>query len=130
MKTLAPHIERERLAHHAALLSLYNGEKPTTGLNLWRQLCRVERLASDAATAQCNGTDYNGQPFREEKEWDEFDFFIHAKVRKIMGGNVVGFFFNKDPRGYALKIDPDNGRIPAGMHQDWGKNGILAAQID
>lgn len=130
MKTLAPHVESSRIAHHNALLSLYRLNKPTTGLAIWRKLCRIERDAHNATTAQCNGAGYNGQPFREEEEWEAFKRQIRSKVLNIFGTVPQGFFVNGDARGYALKIDPDNGTVPAGMHADWGQNGILAAQIE
>ncbi len=139
MKTKADTIAAERARHHAALARL--GEtcgmkQPVDGLKLWRALRKIERDASNAATAQCNGAAYGGQPFREEDEWDTFCAGIRKRVERVFGGCLPdGFRFNQDPRGYALKIrGPEAGKpgafIPAGMVTDWGGNGILAPEIN
>ncbi len=139
MKTKADTIAAERARHHAALARLGEtcGMKPPVdGLKLWRALRKIERDASNAATAQCNGTTYSGQPYREEDAWDKFTVGILARVSKAFGGKPPeGFRFNQDPRGYALKIrGPEAGKpgafIPAGMVTDWGGNGILAPEIN
>jgi len=139
-------IAAERARHHAALARL--GEtcgmkQPVDGLKLWRALRKIERDASNAATAQCNGAAYGGQPFRQDdedapggSEWDTFCAGILARVSRAFGGKPPeGFRFNQDPRGYALKIrGPEAGKpgafIPAGMVTDWGGNGILATEIN
>lgn len=123
-------LEQARARHHNALLTLYKGTKPTSGLALWRKLVKLERIASDAATAQCNGTSYSGQPFRNELEWSAFRAFVKLHVRDIFGALPDGFLFNSDPRGYALKLDPENCTVPEGMEKDCGGYGCLAAQIN
>lgn len=149
---------RARTMHYAALEVLAPGQP---GIVTWRKLAKIERIAHDAATAQCNGADYGTQPFRpghlpdgsegteaNPTPWDKFTDEIYAKVAKVFGGKApAGFRFNQDPRGYALKIDPDKAEreakgstkakaaarakaIPAGMVTDWGGYGCLAATID
>lgn len=127
--TKATRIAAQRIAHHKALESLVPG---AAGLALWRKLRRIENKAHAAATAQCNGAEYGGQPFREEGEWEDFCTRLTGEVAKACGGDPpAGFFFNTDPRGYALKIDKDKGgRIPAGLVTDWGGYGCLAAEIN
>lgn len=44
-----------------------------------------------------------------------------------MGTIPEGFFWNLDPRGYALKIDPEKGGV-VGLMTDWGGYGILAPE--
>lgn len=141
----AVRLEYWRNAHHEALLSLYTGRKPTTGLKLWRKLCVLERLAHSAAAASCNGEsiriywpkfgtylplpgeyDFN----RDENAWDHLSTVVKDCVRNILGNVPNGFFVNGDARGYALKLDPDSCLIPEGMHTDMGRNGILAAEIN
>jgi hypothetical protein len=132
-----------RLRHHKALATLYKGKRPIQDLSLWRKLRRLECEAHSAATAQCNGTVFNGQPFRPDylpdgsegtpdnpTPWEAYAETVRARVAKILGEIPAGFFLNQDPRGYALKLDPDRGPIPDGMRTDWGGNGILAAEID
>lgn len=142
MKTIADKelLQRERVAHHRALETLRADTCTKSGIQLWRKLCEIERLAHAGATACCNGEnirlswplfglrDYD---FRsDEKAWDNLCEVATDCVRNIFRCVPDGFFVNGDARGYALKIDPDTALIPAGMHKDWGGNGILAARID
>jgi hypothetical protein len=144
------HILARRAAHFAALEALTlpdaKGRKPS-GLSTWRKLRAVENDAHDAATAQCNGEPYGGQPFRHEDDdapEDEYSRFldsIRARVVKILQRHDLppGFFINQDPRGYALKIrtprsdphrTPDEVTDCPGLETDWGGYGILAATIE
>jgi hypothetical protein len=135
-------LDTRRRAHHAALSSLHasplkDGEThETRGLKMWRKLRRIEAVAHDAATAQCNGEAYNGQPFRSETDgdygtWDSFVDSIRAQVAAVFGGYEppLGFFLNGDPRGMALCLDSERVTIPEGMQTNWGGDGILAADI-
>jgi len=135
MKTTAPTkaekaewLARRRAAHHKALESLATNGKP--GLTLWRALRRLESITHAATTAQCNGASYGGQPYRSDTEWAAFKGRTIATVKALFGTLPKGFFINGDPRGYALKIDPDKGTVPQGMHTDMGRYGILAAEIN
>ena len=118
-------ITRRRVAHHAALETLRAPGVTTPGLALWRKLRRIESAASLVVLNYANGT---GGVDTEN---------IHAKlepfrksVRALFGHTPKGFFVNTDPRGYALKIDPEKGTVPQGMSTDWGRYGILAAEIN
>lgn len=140
-------IDARRKAHNRALSTLNiallkKGEDhETRGLKMWRKLRRIEVVAHDAATAQCNGDSYNGQPFRlnygpdgeecENSQWEQFVDSIRADVAAVFGGKLPdGFRYNQDPRGYALKLDFDKTTIPQGMETDWGGYGLLAAEIN
>lgn len=139
-------IDNQRKAHHRALASLHAApmwnDPEKLGLAMWRKLRRIEAVAHDATTAQCNGAAYNGQPFRPDYDvetgdeadvttWSQFKDSICADVAKVFGGKLPeGFFINGDARGAALKLDPDKCTVPEGMVTDWGKNGLLAAVID
>ena len=144
MKT-ASHVTEARNRHHAALASLYLATtgKPFTGepVQLWRKLAHIERDANNAATAQCNGAPYGGQPYRADDDdtpgggytaYEAFCDSIRSRVAKVFGGTLpAGFKLNHDPRGYSLKLDKDKGAtIPAGLCTDWGGYGILAPVID
>lgn len=129
-------IEAERQRHNSALKELADSITPKnklSGLQLWRRLRRLEVRAHNAATAQCNGESYGGQPYRDEAEWEAFKDGIRADVAKVFGGNLPPrFFINGDPRGYALKLDGGDGTKPAtsfALVQDWGRNQILAPDI-
>lgn len=121
MKT-PDHIARLRTNHHAALEKLFPG---APGLDTWRRLRRIETRANSAACAACNG-----QPGMDA--WPAERDRARRAVAKLRpdGKPPRGFFINGDPRGYALKIDPDVRKLPAGMHKDWGGYGILAPEID
>lgn len=122
MKTVSEHVERFRALHHKALESLNKG-KPQSGLQLWRKLRRIESEASSFAVAMCNTG-------RSDEQVEAMDERIRGRIERTLGKLPVGFFFNKDPRGYALKIDNEVAEIPAGMHKDWGGYGILAPEIN
>ena len=107
--------------HLRALASLSNGRRSPE--SILRRLRRLENRANAAATAQCNGSSYGGQPYRDEAAWERFIASVTAGVGRILGAVPRGFFVNGDPRGYALKI---KGKLPEGMHTDWGGYGILA----
>ena len=107
--------------HIRALASISNGRRPPE--SILRCLRRLENRANAAATAQCNGELYRGQPYRDEAAWERFIAHTTAEVGRILGYVPRGLFVNSDPRGYSLKIE---GEIPEGMHTDWGGYGILA----
>jgi len=143
MKTLEKktRINARRAAHHAALETLRAPGCETPGALLWKRLRLIEARARDAATAQCNGEAYGTQPFRPDwhedgtegpaarpTEWEAYETATRAEVAAAFGGILpAGFMFNQDARGYALKLRP--GTVPPGMSTDWGRNGILAADI-
>ena len=139
-----------RLAQCAALETLWTGapERNPGGAAIFRRLRRIELRAHRAATAQCNGAAYQGQPFRPDylpdgsegtaespTPWETFCTSVAVAVARALGGSLPdGFRLNADPRGYALKIrGPEAGRpgafIPSGMVTDWGSNGILAPEL-
>jgi len=135
-------LDARRKAHHCAISMLHDTLLPTQeehekrGLAMWRKLRRIEAMAHDATTAQCNGESYGSQPYREDDETgnsplDVFFDGIRSDVAKVFGGTLpVGFMINHDPRGYALKLDSDKTTIPHGLTTDWGGYGILAADIN
>jgi hypothetical protein len=87
----------------------------------------LECKANAFLVAWCNGeVDYT------EEEFDTKILAIERRVAAIFGGKLPpGFFVNTDPRGYALKIDPQNASAAVeGLHRDWGNYYILAATID
>jgi hypothetical protein len=133
-------IERERIAHHRALETLRAPSCSKSGIQLWRKLCELERLAHAGATAYCNGERVRlGWPLfgvreydfnRDENAWESLCSVATDCARNIFGHVPAGFFVNGDARGYALKLDPEKVKIPQGIHTDMGGNGILAARID
>jgi hypothetical protein len=117
------HIAAARLRHHAALKRLASRKCKLTGLQIGRRLRRLEAEATRITTDLCNGT-------VDQELADAMFDAIEIKVATVFGRAPKGFFLNRDPRGYACKLDPDHTVIPDGMHKDWGGYGILAAEIN
>jgi len=135
MKTTPEHITQRRLAHHAALETLKAPACNLSGLQIWRKLRQIEKIAHDGATAYCNGEAvfHQGQAFnfrRDETAWERFTALIRAQAGEVLGQIPTGFYVNGDARGHALKLDSETVTIPEGMETDWGRDGILAAEID
>lgn len=136
-------IKTERNCHNAALYALaisINPANKLSGLQLWRKLRRVETVANNAA---CHACSYSTPFYAFGKSWDfasdetaldNFGELVSRKVAAIFGGLLpIGYHFNRDPRGYALKLESLNGgtsaATPFELHQDWGRNQILAPDI-
>lgn len=120
-------------------LARYMGRENPNGKEIAVALYKMEQEAHDAATAQCNGEPYNGQPYRDEDAWQVFKRETAIALRRVLCLSerimVPGFFINGDPRGYALKIDNENSGgkklIDAvKLHTDWGGYGILSPEIE
>lgn len=115
-------IMKSRAAHHAALKAMLPGDDTRSGLQVWRQLRRLECKASQIATDLCNGT------IEQEKADIQLEA-IQGKVADVFGGQLPkGFFVNRDPRGYALKLEP--GSVEHALHTDWERYQILAPEIE
>lgn len=117
------YVIRERAEHHSALMAMLPPGSKLSGLQAWRKLRRIEAEASRFALQLCNG------PELRESEQDAITARITAKVAAVFGGKLPpGFFVNRDPRGYALKLQP--GSVKASLHEDWGRYQILAPKIN
>ena len=118
-------IKQWRTNHHRSLeLLAQEVGCQKSGLKLWRELSRIERDTTRITTMACNGD-------VSQEALDRFcDRALH-RVAKAFGGTLpAGIFINRDPRGYALKLDSDVRPIPEGMTKDWGNYGLLAAVIE
>lgn len=124
-------VKREREAHHAALEQLAKSINPKiqeSGFRIWQRLNQLERVAHAATTDYCNGV-------IDMQQLDKTCDFVTRGVERLFAGELPPrFHINRDPRGYALKLDAsDDGSTPAtefALHQDWGRNQILAPTID
>ena len=86
-------------------------------VKLCKKLFRLENKAHRLATDYCNG-DFQGDIENESKK-------IVDKAKKILKTNEI--FFNRDARGYALKIKDDFIRVNnLSIYRDWGGYGIIA----
>ena len=85
-----------------------------------RELRALERKAHKWAEDACNYPISERTQARREK-------IVERDIARIFGKVPAGFFYNGDPRGYALKIDPEKGSIE-GLERDWGGYGILSRE--
>lgn len=120
----------ERKRHHAALEQLARslGVTDKTGLQLWRKLRPIEYQTRRAAEQYCNGE-------IDADEMDKASDIATMGVSRVFGNKTPPrFHVNRDPRGYALKLlSNDSGTetaTPFALHTDWGRNQILAPDID
>lgn len=98
--------------------------KPFYGKKLSVALLKLENQAHKATTDYANGE-------IQMEDMDRIDDEVTAKVTKLFGKKLPGFFVNRDPRGYALKIDdkfmPRYEKV--GLERDMGGYGILSPEI-
>lgn len=101
------------------------------GNQLHRKLTLLERRAHRAAINLCNVTDYQAKCDRILEK-------VTGEVRNLFGGKLpAGFTVNRDPRGYALKLEAGplrrHAATPAesldGLRRDWGEDFVLAPSL-
>jgi len=100
-----------------------DGDFASNGKSIYSQLLRLEGRGGRLAEAMCN------RPVTQD-EIDRNENAIRNGVIRALGGIPKGFFINKDPRGYCLKIDDLGKHYPTiQIHTDFGGYGILAPEI-
>jgi hypothetical protein len=83
------------------------------------RLVRLEKFAHKKAEDICN--------FQTDEKWESrVEKHIERELIALFGHVPAGFHWNRDPRGYALKLDNEAVKLPEGIHTDWGGYGILA----
>lgn len=112
---------RARAQHHDALKAMMPANSTLSGLQVWRKLRRLEGKAHALAVALCN------RPVSEDED-NRITAEVESKVEKLFGRKLPGFFINRDPRGYALKLKPKS--VPYPLQRDWGDYQILAPDIN
>lgn len=85
-----------------------------------KELNALEKKAHKWAEDMCNIP-------MPEAQAQEYHDTVNREIVAILGYMPEGFFYNTDPRGYALKIDNEKASVE-GMHTDWGGFGILAPE--
>lgn len=93
---------------------------------LCKKLHSIEIRAHKLAEDYCNGIE-------PDDTLEDMDIAILCKVDAILNFRVqnIPVFFNKDPRGYALKIEESyTHRNNLDIYQDWGGYGIIAPEFD
>ena len=108
--------------HGANLNAIFN--TPFDNITLCKKLLRLENKLHRLAEQYCNGD-------IDEETYDLAETPIAKKVADILcvktadGVPVYPLYFNRDPRGYSLKLDDDFCRDKQ-IYKDWGGYGILA----
>jgi hypothetical protein len=93
------------IQHGRQLIALFGLTEDTEPLALCRKLRRLESQAGTIALRLCNGPEYpNG-----EDQVDRMCETILDKVDALLGfrSKNIPVFINRDPRGYALKINDE-----------------------
>lgn len=113
--------------HGLNLLAIYPEATEKDPVALCKKLRKLEAKAHRLTEELC-GSITNARAAAADVELD----WILARVEPLLG-NGPAVMLNRDPRGYALKIDDATTRelMDAGkpIHRDWGGYGILAPEI-
>lgn len=127
--------------HGETLLALFTNAEEKDPVALCRKLRRIETAIAKTS-----------EGFSSESGFMTQDQFDHAcrmaliRTTNLLGltgpeAQILGVFVNRDPRGYALKLDSDNERfklwqdnrlknkLPC-LYADWGQNGIIAPDLN
>jgi len=113
------------IRHGEQLQAIFPKVKEMDPLTLCRKVRKLELEAERHAEDLCNyGPGQGGY-----EEADRKDDSILARLDKILGftDQKIKVFVNRDPRGYALKIDysPE----PIEIYRDMGGYGIIAPDL-
>ena len=116
---------RKRVEDHGInLLKIFPNAKIADPVQLCRKLRQLELRASRFTVALCNGT-------TSQDAGDKGLEKIETEVNDLLGNTDVPVFINRDPRGYALKIDDEwMLTTETNIERDWGGYGILAPDLN
>ena len=128
---MKPTIEKRVRDHGELLKTVFGLPADTDPVNLCRKMRRLEAQGQALGLRLCNGPEF------KEGEDDRIAEEILAKVDRWLGykANDIPVFLNRDPRGYAIKIDDawmrehqycDSVRR---FHKDFGGYGIIAPDL-
>ena len=112
--------------HGERLQAIFPQTRTLDPVALCKKLRRLEREGAALGLRLCNG------PQMKEGEDDAVEARIIARADALLGYRAAGVpvFLNRDPRGYALKIDEKymrDGEVL--LHRDWGGYGIIAPDL-
>ena len=117
----------ERIEKHGQdLKRIFPAVSNLDAVKVSKKVRALEVKAQWIALDYCNGTiDGDTIDTQGEKIMAQLDKFLDYT------GACVPVFFNRDPRGYALKIDDEYVRtFNVQIHMDWGGYGIIAPEYD
>lgn len=117
-------------AHGRQLLEIFPNATERDPVKLCKKLRRIEVRANKRAEAACS---YPCKWNRDEGEaMDAAEAQDFAEIDKLLSwvDSGVPVIINRDPRGYALKIDDVWMRNnQAELARDWGGYGLIAPEI-
>jgi hypothetical protein len=106
--------------HGENLKKVFRLPDDTDEIALCKKLRSAEIQLQRIAENYCNGD-------IDMDTIDNLEKPLMDKVKSILKPGTIPIFFNRDPRGYALKIDDiymrENNIV---LYRDWGGYGILA----
>jgi len=116
----------ERIQKHGEHLCIIFPERTIwDGVKLCKRLRQIEAKASKVALDLCNGD--TSQDIADEA-FQKLEYEVNGVTGFARAG--VPVFINRDPRGYALKIESDWTKINAPrLYQDLGGYGIIAPDL-
>lgn len=107
-------------AHGRDLIALLGLPTTTDPVALCKALRRIEAKASSASENLCNVPGYQD---KAESEYAQ----LRRKLRGLLGEyGESRVIINRDPRGYALKVEL---RAGENLHRDMGGYGIIAPDL-
>lgn len=111
--------------HGERLLAIFPKATERNPVTLCKRLRRLEAQGAALAARCCNGPEFR------EGEDDRITESILGMVDAILRFRLAGpaVFVNRDPRGYALKIDSDAARS-LDIAKDWGGYGLIAPEFN
>ena len=113
--------QRQAIEKHGQnLLAIFPKATERDPVKLCKKLRRLETAANVAAVKYCNGES-------DEETIDQAGLTAIWNTCTILGDAQGRVWFNRDPRGYALKISLCDGET---LHRDMGGYGIIAPEID
>jgi hypothetical protein len=125
-KTMNAKQAKRIVEHGEQLLALFPNASNKNPVSLCKRLRRLENRAHTFALRLCNG------PEMSEEKQERFAAALLEAVDGLLKFSETGpaVFLNRDPRGYALKIEPDDvAKSDRTIHQDWGGYGIIAPEF-
>jgi len=115
------------IRHGEQLLKLFPDAAERDPVKLCKKLRQLEHKAAAIGLQLCNG------PEMSEEELDDREAGVLNRLDAVLEFRAVGVpvFVNKDPRGYALKVDSDwmEKHPEVQLHHDWGGYGIIAPDL-
>ncbi len=117
------------MEHGKRLLVIFPNATERDPVKLCRKLRKLEREGAAFGLRLCNGPEYKTEGAQEAVAEE-----ILNRLDALLGYMAAGVpvFLNRDPRGYALKIESkwmEARRDVVKLCRDWGGYGIIAPDL-